>query len=261
MTQTSQWPSQPGEEQSAGSAQDKATQVAQSAKDSGAEVAQTAAEQAKSVAAEASHQARDLLQEARGQVREQAGSQQQRVVAGLQALAEELHAMTQNSGQSGPASEVAHQAGERARRAADWLEQREPGDLLTELRRLGRRRPGAFLAGAALAGVLAGRLTRGVAANSNDEPTSSEQRSVPAPGPQGTDPQPTWPAADATVTQALYAPGVPGYAPGVPGYAPDAPIGAAQVVYPPGPGGGPTYGAAGTYPPPVDPASGPGVLP
>jgi hypothetical protein len=57
---------------------------------------------------------------------------------------------------------VARQAADRADRVADWLGEREPGDLVEEVRSLARRRPGAFLLGAALAGVVVGRLTRGV---------------------------------------------------------------------------------------------------
>jgi hypothetical protein len=44
---------------------------------------------------------------------------------------------------------------------AGWLEQREPGELLDEVRALARRKPGTFLLGALAAGVVAGRLTRG----------------------------------------------------------------------------------------------------
>lgn len=194
MTQTSDWPSTPSAGASAGGpAQKKATQVAQSAKDSGAEVAQTAAEQAKTVAEQAGRQARDLAQEARSQLREQTGAQQQKAVTGLRALVDELQAMAHDSGQSGPATQVAHQLADRGRQAADWLEQREPGDLLEEFRRVGRRRPGALLAGAALAGVLAGRLTRGAAAaSSQDSPPRQDHRPLPQPAPyppgMGTEP-------------------------------------------------------------------------
>lgn len=237
MTQTSDWPSSSSGEESAGSTQEKASQVARSAQDSGAEVAQTAAEQAKSVAAEASRQTRDLLDETWGQLRDQAGSQQQKAVDALRALVNELHAMTKNSGQSGPASELAQQTCARTRRAVDWLQLREPGDLLAELRWLSRRRPGAFRAGAALAGVLAGRLTRGVvAANSNDKPPTSEQGYTPS-VPQWTEQQPTWRGEAAPVTEPLYAPG------------------ARPAAYPPGTVGGQAYGAPSTYPP-VDPPSG-----
>jgi hypothetical protein len=60
--------------------------------------------------------------------------------------------------------EVARQASERARTVASCLEEREPGDLLDEVRRFARRKAGVFLAGAALAGVVVGRLTRGAIA-------------------------------------------------------------------------------------------------
>ena len=47
---------------------------------------------------------------------------------------------------------------------ASWLENREPGDLLGEVQRFARNKPGTFLLLAAGAGVLAGRLTRGLTA-------------------------------------------------------------------------------------------------
>lgn len=233
MTQTSGWSSTPSGNAQDSSAQEKATQVAQAAKDSGTEVAQAAAEQAKTVTAEAGNQARDLVQEARGQLREQAGAQQQNAVTGLRALVEELQAMAHNSGQSGPASQVADQLADRSRQAADWLEQREPGELLEEFRRLGRRRPGAFLAGAALAGVLAGRLTRGVTAASSDISQQQEHRPLPHPTPD------------------------PGYAAQPSGYAATEPSGYAAggvppqpTPYPPGVGTAPIYGAPTTTVPP-----------
>jgi hypothetical protein len=58
------------------------------------------------------------------------------------------------------ASDLTRQASDKARDLAGWLESREPGDLLEEVRDLARRKPGTFLLGAAAAGVLAGRLTR-----------------------------------------------------------------------------------------------------
>ena len=51
---------------------------------------------------------------------------------------------------------------------ANWLQNREPADLLEEVRRFARRKPGVFLLGAAAAGVLAGRLTNGVRAAHTD---------------------------------------------------------------------------------------------
>jgi hypothetical protein len=90
---------------------------------------------------------------------------------------QELREMADGGRQSGPASEVARQAADRADRFADWLAAREPGDLLDEVRSFARRRPGAFLAGAALAGVVVGRLTRGAvdAARSDSGPDVAPQ--------------------------------------------------------------------------------------
>jgi hypothetical protein len=132
-------------------------------------VADTAAEQAKQVTGEATRQARNLVEEGKGQVAEQARQGQQKAAGSLHTLADQLEEMARRSDSDGIASDVTRQAAERARDVASWLEQHEPGDLLTEVRTFARRRPGMFLAGAALAGVLAGRLTRGVVAAQSDE--------------------------------------------------------------------------------------------
>jgi hypothetical protein len=142
-------------------ARQQAAKVGQHAGEKPSQLAETATDQAKQVTAEAGRQARDLIGEARVQLGSQASAQQRKVADGLRSLVDELTSMAENGGQSGPATEVAHQAAERVRHAATWLHQREPGDLVGEVRRLGRQHPGTFLLGAVLAGVLVGRLTRG----------------------------------------------------------------------------------------------------
>lgn len=148
---------------------ERASDAAQSAKDGGADLAQTAGEKVKDVGAEADRQARDLLGEAREQVRQQAGSQHRSLVESMRSLSDELDAMTTRNEQPGIATEVVSQARDRVHDVADWLDKRGPGDLLDEVRSLARRRPGAFLVGAALAGVVAGRLTRGAVAVHSDD--------------------------------------------------------------------------------------------
>lgn len=177
---------------------DEAAGVGQSVKDAGGHVTQTAADQAKEVAAETRQQARDLMHEGRQQLREQAVSGQQKAAQGLTTVADELREMAEGSSQSGTASELARQGADRLNQLASWLQNREPGDLIEEVRSFARRRPGAFLLGAALAGVAAGRLTGGgVAAvkqsgdNSSTTPTQHGQypeTDVEYPGP-GTAPQ------------------------------------------------------------------------
>ncbi|MFG2058888.1 hypothetical protein ACGFI9_33185 [Micromonospora sp. NPDC048930] len=151
-----------------GGVRDQARQVGSEAANAGGAVAQTAKEQGKEVVGEATRQARNLYGEARDQLAVQTGQQQQRAASGLRSLAEEMRAMAQNGGGSGPVTELAHQAADRVHGVAGWLEQREPGDLLDEVKNYARRNPGTFLIGAALLGVVAGRLTRNIAAVGDD---------------------------------------------------------------------------------------------
>ena len=135
---------------------------------SGGGVAETVGEQAKRVTAETTRQARDLLDEGKGQLTEQAREGQRKAADSVRTLADQLQEMSQKSDGTGLAPELVQQAAERAHTVASWLERHEPGDLLTEVRAFARRKPGVFLMGAALAGVVAGRLTRGIAAAQSD---------------------------------------------------------------------------------------------
>ena len=146
----------------------------QAAKDQAGNVASTASDEARNVAAEAKSQARNLANETQNQVREQAGVQKDKAAGGLRNLSDELRSMSQSgNGQSGMASDLARQASEKAHDLASWLESREPGDLVTELRDFARRKPGTFLIGAAAAGVLAGRLTRSAVDVKRDDSSST----------------------------------------------------------------------------------------
>ena len=78
--------------------------------------------------------------------------------------------MADNGQQSGTVTEVARQVADRADSVAGWLGEREPGDLLEEVRSFARRRPGAFLATALAAGFVVGRLGKGVA-KAGDKPS------------------------------------------------------------------------------------------
>ncbi len=150
-------------------AKEQASQVSQTAAARGSQVAGTAGEQARQVATEAQTQARDLVGEARGQVQQRASQQKQVAASQVRSLADELRGMaTGQGGGSGVVTQLASQGADRVQGLADWLEQREPAELIEELRQFARRRPGAFLLGAALAGVAAGRLTKGAVAATQD---------------------------------------------------------------------------------------------
>ncbi|MBV9592992.1 MAG: hypothetical protein JO147_04240 [Actinobacteria bacterium] len=150
------------------SMKDKAVQSAQVGKQAAGDLAQTATSKAQDVLDETTQQARNLVGEAREQLRGHAGDQHRNAVANLHSLADELHSMARSGQSSGVATDLVGQAADRTRGVASWLEQREPGDLVRELQQFARRRPGAFLAGALVAGVVAGRLTRGVVATHSD---------------------------------------------------------------------------------------------
>jgi hypothetical protein len=210
-------------------AKDEAAEVARSAKHSGGQVAGTVGEQANRVASETAQQARNLFEEGKGQLADQAREGQRKAADGLRALADQLHGMSEKSDGEGIVPEVARQASERARTAASWLAEREPGDLLAEVRRFARRRPGVFLAGAALAGVVAGRLTRGaIAAQSESSSPADTTPPSPAPAPppaQAVNPALDVPGPERTVTPA------PGYSmpPAQPAWSPQSDSSAHQA--------------------------------
>jgi hypothetical protein len=164
-------------ESSQTSMKDKASESAQAGREAAGEVAQTAVDKAKTVAEETQRQARDLAEEARSQVANEASRHHRNAAASLHSLGDELTSMAQHSDQPGLASELASQGGRRAHDLASWLDQREPGDLLDDVRNFARQRPGTFLLGALAAGVVAGRLTRGAVAVHRD---SDDQTSLPA---------------------------------------------------------------------------------
>ncbi|MGM0931421.1 MAG: hypothetical protein ACQEXN_17210 [Actinomycetota bacterium] len=147
-------------------AKTEAKEVGREGVEAGQHVAQTAKGEAQQVAHEAKEKARNLMSELSDDVYGQAHTQQQRVASGLRSIGEELSSMASNSDQSGTATQLVSRAADRADSVAGWLENRDPGSLLDEVKRFARQRPGAFLAIAAGAGVLAGRLTKGLTADS-----------------------------------------------------------------------------------------------
>jgi hypothetical protein len=209
---------------------DEAANVGRLSRDAGGQVAQTAADQGRQVAAEAGRQAsdllgeakeqaRDLLGEAKGQARDQVSAQQQKAAQQLRSVADELGELAGKGGESGVAAEFARQAAGRLNGVASWLEQREPADLLDEAREFARRRPGAFLIGAAVAGLAAGRLTRGLTAKDNGQPGTDKPGYPADPGYRAETAYPTG-AAPVGGTVPAY-PAEPGFLP-EPGAVPGA---------------------------------------
>lgn len=160
-----QSPAMGGAQSQVQAARSQAPAAAHSVQHAGSEMTHGAVEQGKATAAEANRQVRNLLGQATSQLNQQADTQQKRAAAGLRSLGDELESMSSQDERRGLAGDLARQAAEQAHRAADWLDEREPGAVVAEVRDFARRRPGLFLAGAAVAGMLAGRLTRSIASD------------------------------------------------------------------------------------------------
>lgn len=167
-------PTGPQEEPAVASGEiDAAKQEASDVKDTAVteakDVLATVKDEASSVADEAKTQAKDLYAQGRRELAEQANAQQQRLAGGLRSVGDELSAMSSGSVGDGLAGDLARGVSGRLSAAADWLGERDAGGVLTEVKRFARRKPGTFILGAALAGVVIGRLTRALASNTSDD--------------------------------------------------------------------------------------------
>ncbi|WP_139346713.1 hypothetical protein [Sinomonas mesophila] len=163
-------PGVPGRHESTtAAAKEEARGVAQEAAASAGAVRDVAKEEASVVAHEAAYQARDLLAQSRRELMDQAAHQQSRAAEGLRSIHRELSSMASASDGSGVGTDLVRQAAEKTASLADWLDQRDPGSLLEDVKSYARRRPGMFLAIAAGAGLLAGRLSRSLAAEATED--------------------------------------------------------------------------------------------
>ena len=144
---------------------ESAAEVKDVAADRTAEVAGVAKDELARVAGEARAQVQGLWSQASDQLREQAGNGKQQLADLLHSLAAELGQMASKSDDNGPLTALAKQAAARGGELSHWLQESEPADVLTEIKRFARRRPFVFLAGAAVAGVVVGRLSRGLMAS------------------------------------------------------------------------------------------------
>ena len=145
-------------------AQERTRAAAGTAADEGKHVAGVAKDEAQSVASEAVSQARtvvgDAMRNASDQAGEQTRQQRDRLTGTLRSLGDDLDKMA-GQADSSLASDLAREAAGRAHAISQHLDGREPGELLDDVRRFARERPGTFLLGALGAGVVAGRLLRG----------------------------------------------------------------------------------------------------
>lgn len=145
----------------AGTAKDEAANVTQTASQAASEVTGTAKEQVAEVASEARTQISDLTSQARAQVAEQASTQKDKAASQARSFADQLQSMARGESTEGPTADIVRSLSTKVQELADKLERTEPQQLLDEVRRYARNKPGTFLFGAALAGFVTGRLAKG----------------------------------------------------------------------------------------------------
>jgi hypothetical protein len=162
-------------------AKEEASNVAGQAAGAAQSVAGTAKAEAANVAAEAKTNAKDLLYQAKSDLTSQAGAQQQKAAEGIRTISSQLRSMADAPDQQGVASDLIRQAAERSESVASWLDNRDPGSLLNEVKSFARQRPGTFLLLAAGAGMLAGRLGRSLQAGAPASTTAAGTAVPPQP--------------------------------------------------------------------------------
>jgi vacuolar-type H+-ATPase subunit H len=171
----------PGSSGTLGTAKSEASDLAHTAGDEAKGVVDAAKTEATSVAQEAKSQAKDLFAQSQQELKDQARTQQQRVASGLQTVGGDLQSMADGAASDSLAAELVRQVSGRISSASAWLSDREPADVLDEVKRFARRRPGVFILSAAIAGVVVGRLTRALATNAAEAKKSDATGAAPQP--------------------------------------------------------------------------------
>lgn len=176
----------------ADTAKSEASNVASTATDKAREVAGEAGAQAKAVATEAKQQLNQLVDQGRHELRQQAEQRTSQAAGQLRTLSEQLSALL--AGRPSEAGQLVGYASDlqgHIRRLASRMEQGGPQGVMDDVSRFARRRPGAFLAGAAGIGFVVGRLVRaGAASQQENGPSSGDALSIPPNGPAYEEPSP-----------------------------------------------------------------------
>lgn len=162
----------------ASTAKAQGQQVLRSTADHASQVATTAKEQAAEVSTQVSDQVGNLLEETKAHIEEQAATGASRLGEQLQRLGEEALALSDGRPAEAPtvqryvkrAADTLLDAADRAYGLSDDVQTRGVGGVLSDVQAFARRRPGAFLLGAAAVGVVAGRAVR--AAKADDPETT-----------------------------------------------------------------------------------------
>lgn len=147
---------------------DRGRAGAETVRDEAQQVGETAAEQARSVAEQAKERSLDAAAELGESLHAKGDEEAARFAGNLRRASAELRSMAEQQGaavyQDGVVHSIARQGADATERLADRIEGDGLDGVMADLRSFARRRPGAFLLGAAAAGFVTGRLGRSIPA-------------------------------------------------------------------------------------------------
>lgn len=123
-------------------------------------VIEEAKAQARTVADTAAQQTKGVFASIGSDLSAQAHSQKLLMAKGLDGFSNELDEVALNG--TGRVPTLAGEAADRTRTLSRWLENTETADMVRSVEDFGRRRPVVFILGGVVAGLIAGRLTRGM---------------------------------------------------------------------------------------------------
>jgi hypothetical protein len=152
----------------ASGAAQRGSAVAQQAKDEARDVVETARARASEVTEEISSHGRSLLEQTTSQLEQQAQQAAQQAAGSFQKLGSEAQALAEGRPEDAPVlteyawkvADGAYGAADRLHELANDVETRGFTGVLDDLSTYARRRPGAFLLGAALVGFGIGRVVK-----------------------------------------------------------------------------------------------------
>ncbi|NEY34588.1 hypothetical protein GTU99_20690 [Streptomyces sp. PRKS01-65] len=205
----------------------EASATAGQAKQAASQLTGTAGEQARAVVGEARHQAGSAIGDLRGRAMGEAEEQTRRAAGTLRQWANDLSDLARRAESDSPARSLVSQAADKGHWAADYLDEQGVEGMVSDLRGFARRRPGAFLGGALVAGLVVGRLAKAAGSASRSDgagqgqgqtgvtagrgPVETPGSSALPPGPPPAGPPPTTsPQAPAAPTGVRPAGGTPG---------------------------------------------------
>ena len=160
----------------ASTAAEEGQQLVSLASEQATELGSTVREQTARVRGEVVEQGRTLAEQARSQAEAQAHAQSRRLADSLSRLGDEVRALADGRPQDAEtvrpyvanAADAVYDAADRLYSLASDIDTRGLTGVLDDLQAYARRRPGAFLLGAAVAGFGVGRAVRASSADDGD---------------------------------------------------------------------------------------------